>query len=137
VGVICDLVHVDGDTLRLSFAAARERFVAVTDAVALAGSPHPAAATATGMTVSGGAARLADGTLAGGAGTMAGSLRNLVELGIPFVDAVATMTVAPRAVLGTHAAGVGRICVGDRADVTVLDDALAVRTVLVGGDRVD
>jgi N-acetylglucosamine-6-phosphate deacetylase len=82
------------------------------------------------------AIRLADGTLAGSAGTMDQTLRNLVGLGLSVVDALAAMTSSPRAALGVHAAGSGRICVGDRADVVVLDDALDVRAVLVGGDPV-
>ena len=39
VGVICDLVHVDADTLRFTHAATGRRFVAVTDACPSPGCP--------------------------------------------------------------------------------------------------
>ncbi len=135
VGVICDLVHVDADTVLLSHSAAGERFVAVTDAVWLAGLPDGTYSMGgRPLTKAAGAIRLADGTLVGGAGTLDEALRHLVGLGVPLLAALATITSAPRAVLGAHAAGCGRICVGDRADVVVLDEELRVRTVLVGGE---
>ena len=137
VGVICDLVHVDADTLRFTHAATGPRFVAVTDAVSLAGMPdgeysmYGRPVTKAGATI-----RLADGTLAGSAGTMDQTLRNLVGLGIPLVDAVATMTSSPAAVLGDGARGCGHLCVGGLADIVVLDDDLRVVDVLVGGRSV-
>ena len=73
-------VHARGDR--------RPRFVAVTDAVALAGMPdgeyrmYGRRVTKAGATI-----RLDDGTLAGSAGRMDETLRNLVGLGLPLVDA--------------------------------------------------
>ena len=137
VGVICDLVHVDADTLRFSFAAADNRFVTVTDAVAWAGMPDGTYHSGMGeVTKSDGAIRLASGTLAGSAASMDEMLRNLVSIGVALPRAVAAMTTAPATALGAHGVGLGRLQVGAAADVVVLDDALAVHDVLVGGTSV-
>ena len=61
VGLIADLVHVAPETIRLTLAAAPGRVAVTTDAVAAAGVVDAAASTD--------AARLADGTLAGGLAT--------------------------------------------------------------------
>jgi N-acetylglucosamine-6-phosphate deacetylase len=133
VGVICDLVHVAADTIRFTRAATGGRFVAVTDAVSLAGMAdgeyrmHGRRVTKHGSSI-----RLDDGTLAGSAGRMDETLRHLVDLGLPLVDAVATMTTAPAAALGAPR-GVGDLAVGGPADVVVVDDTLAVIDVLVAG----
>lgn len=118
VGVIADGVHVADDSLRLVAAAAGERMVLVTDAIAPAGTD----ATIWGgvVTVADGAARLADGTLAGSVATMDGCVRHLIALG-----------VAPEVAL--RAAGGGRLRVGGPADVAVLDDAWQVVHTSVGG----
>ncbi|MFT3852108.1 MAG: N-acetylglucosamine-6-phosphate deacetylase [Ilumatobacteraceae bacterium] len=136
VGVICDLVHVAADTVRFTHAATRRRFVAVTDAVSLAGMPDGEYRMyGRRVTKSGSQIRLDDGTLAGSSGRMDETLRNLVGLGVPLVDAVATMTSSPAAVLG-RSADLGRLAPGAPADVVVLDDALQVVDVLVAGRSV-
>ena len=85
VGVICDLVHVAADTVRFTHAATGPRFVAVTDAVSLAGMPDGEYRMyGRRVTKSGGAIRLDDGTLAGSAGRMDETLRNLVAAGLPW-----------------------------------------------------
>jgi N-acetylglucosamine-6-phosphate deacetylase len=135
VCVIADLVHVAPETLLLSFAAARDRLVVVTDAVALAGlgdREHEFGGRR--VTSAGGAVRLADGTLAGSACPMDAALRNLVGLGVPLTEAVSMMTVRPARLLG--GSGVGRLAPGLRADVAVLADDLSVRRVLVAGVEV-
>jgi N-acetylglucosamine-6-phosphate deacetylase len=58
-------------------------------------------------------------------------VRNLHALGVPLVDAVAAATSVPARVLGDGELGVLRE--SGPADVVVLDDALEVRSVLVGG----
>ena len=71
-----------------------------------------------------------EGTLAGSAGRMDETLRNLVGIGMPLVAAVAAMTTAPAAVLGRSA----DLTAGAPADVVVLDDGLLVSDVLVAGE---
>jgi N-acetylglucosamine-6-phosphate deacetylase len=132
VGIIADLVHVSAETLALSLAAAGDRAVVVTDAAAEAGLPDGTYRIDGRTTVvGGGAVRLEDGTLAGSAAGLDAALRNLVALGLPFEHAVRTVTTAPAAALGRR--DVGRLDVGGRADVAVLDEDLTVLRVLVAG----
>ena len=136
VGVIADLVHVGPETLKVSLLAAGDRLVIVSDAVAPAGlsdGEHPWGGDAGDrtVTVDHGAVRLADGTLAGSVGTLDASVRNVVGLGLPLGRAVHAVTAAPARLLGRS--DLGRLAVGAAADVTVLDDSLAVSRVLVRG----
>ena len=137
VCLIADLVHVAAPTLLLSLAAARQRVVVVTDAVALAGADRLDGAEhrfdGRPVVVADGAVRLADGTLAGSTCPMDGALRNLVGLGVPLGETVAAMTRAPARLLGRT--DVGRLAPGLRADVVVLGEDLAVERVLSGASR--
>jgi N-acetylglucosamine-6-phosphate deacetylase len=135
VCVIADLVHVCAETLTVSLTAAGERAVVVTDAVAPAGLPdgtHDIGRWR--VVVEGGAARLPDGTLAGGTTPMDAALRNVVGLGVPLARAVHAVTAAPARAIGRS--DLGRLVPGVLADVTILDDALEVRGVLVAGAEV-
>ena len=137
LGVISDLIHVAADTLRFTIAAAGDRFMLVTDAVSLAGTEEVPLDEATLRSreprLVDGAVRLPDGTLAGSACGMDQAIRNIVGLGVPLERAVAAATSVPARALRTHGVGLGALVPGGRADVTVLDDALEVRQVLVGG----
>lgn len=128
--LIADLVHVHPVALRA--AIARKRNVAlVTDAVAAD------AGTVGGVTLreQDGAARLADGTLAGSVLTMAQAVRNVVGLGVPLARAVEMAATVPCEVLGLTDRG--RLAVGARADLVALDrETLAVRAVWHAGIRV-
>jgi N-acetylglucosamine-6-phosphate deacetylase len=123
--IIGDLVHVHPVALRL--AIARKRNVAlVTDAVAVPG--RTAGLTWTEVD---GAARLADGTLAGSMLTMDVGVRNLVSIGVRLDRALELAASVPARLLGldTYAARVGGC-----ADLVALDAAtLAVRAVWLEG----
>jgi N-acetylglucosamine-6-phosphate deacetylase len=135
VCVIADLVHVCAETLVVSLAAAGERAVVVTDAVAPAGLPdgtHDLEGWR--VVVADGAARLTDGTLAGGTTPMDVALRNLVGLGMALPRALHALSTAPARTIGRP--GLGLLEPGSRADLVVLDDSLGVRDVLVAGTQV-
>lgn len=125
VGLIADLVHVDRDTVLMTLAAAPARVAVTTDAVADAGVVDP--------TSSGGAARRADGTLAGGLATPVDLLRNLLDVGGSLESATVACSTAARRLLGLDPAALRP---GDVADVVVLDDTFAVRSTYVAGDDV-
>jgi N-acetylglucosamine-6-phosphate deacetylase len=128
--LIADLVHVHPAALRLAIRAKRS-VALVTDAVAVG------AGTIGAVVISerAGAARLADGTLAGSVLSMDRAVRNVVELGFPLERAVELAATVPCEILGC--ADRGRLEPGRRADIVALDrDTLAVRAVWVGGDRV-
>ena len=106
--------------------------VIVSDAIAAAGLGDGAYRLGqVEVTVEGGVSRSADGTLAGGVRPLAWGLRMLVELGVPIVEAVDTVTGAPARLFWREDIGVLRP--GAAADLVVLDDDFAVERVYVGG----
>lgn len=116
--VIADLVHVHPAALRLAFAAAGD-VVVVSDSVACNGS----------IEASGGAARLADGTLAGATTLLDAAVANLARIGVDRDVAVAAATTVPARVLGLDDVGHG--------DRVALDPVtLEVRAVWLGDDQV-
>src|SRR5688572_22338665 len=132
VQLILDGHHVAPETAGLVWAAAGGRVALVTDAIAAAGAGDGAFPLGdVAVSVDGGVARSSDGSLAGSSLTMLQALRNLCELGMPLADAVGAVTSVPAR--AARRDDVGSIRPGARADVVVLDDALEIRTVLVGG----
>ena len=135
VQAIVDGVHLAPETAYAAFLAAGRRFCMVTDAMPAAGRGDGAYVLGTRqVTVAGGAARLADGRIAGGASTLDAAVRNLVALGGGEVDAVLAVTRAPAQLLAR--ADVGSLAVGGRADVAILDDRLEVVATFVAGRQV-
>jgi N-acetylglucosamine-6-phosphate deacetylase len=135
VCAIADLVHVAPETLAFTVAAAGERFVAVTDAVAWAGlDDGPYRMGDRTVLVADGAVRLDDGTLAGSATALDQGVRNLVGLGIDLPRALDAVTRRPARLLGDDT--LGRLAPEGPATLTVLDDDLRVVQVLVGGAEV-
>lgn len=136
VGLIADLVHVAGDTLLLSLAAAGRRAFVVTDALEVAGLAPGTSRRVDGRLQhsDGKAVRLEDGVLAGSCLTLDQAVRNLVELGVALVDALGLVSAAPARALGLTESG--RLQVAGPADVAVLDDRLEVQTTLVAGRAV-
>jgi N-acetylglucosamine-6-phosphate deacetylase len=132
VQLIVDGHHLADETVVLVRRAARGRFAVVTDAMAAAGVGDGVYRLgAVEVAVRDGVARRGDGVLAGSVVTIPQSLRNLVALGVPFVEAVGAVTRTPARALNDDALGVLRV--GGAADVVVLDDDLEIRAVLVAG----
>ena len=131
IGLIPDLVHVSGEVVQMTLAAAPGRVAATTDAIPPAGSGLASwEEHGRRVTVVDGAARLGDGTLAGSVATPDRILRNLVGLGLPLAAAVDACGGAQRRLLGLPEVGLRP---GDPADVVVLDDDLRpLRTVVAG-----
>jgi N-acetylglucosamine-6-phosphate deacetylase len=128
--VICDGVHLDPVAVRGLLAAAPGRLAAVTDAVPAAGlddGSHPFGPVQ--VEVRDGAARLADGRLAGSVLTMDAAARNLARWGAD-LPAVAALTSGTAARL---IGGSADLTPGSPADVVVLDDDLGVARTLVAG----
>ncbi len=129
--LIADLVHVHPALLRLA-ANAKRNVVLVTDAVAVgAGTIGDVV-----MVEHDGAARLADGTLAGSVLTMDQAVRNVVGLGVSLARAAEMAATVPCELLGLRDRGV--IEAGRRADVVaVTRKSLAVQAVWIGGRPVE
>jgi len=134
-GLICDGIHVDPLAVKVAWRAlGPQRTVLVTDAIAALGL-DVAQARLGGVTVSidETGVRTADGILAGSNLTLDRAVRNLVEFtGCAPAEAICTVTRNPAAVLGIEDRG--RIAVGARADLVVLDPSLHVMQTYVGGE---
>ena len=122
LGLIADGVHVAPEALRITFAAAPGRVAVTTDAVAAAGTVDPGATP-----------RLGDGTLAGSVATPSSMLGVLSGAGVPFAEAVESLSVPQSRVLGLPG---NRLRPGDRADVVVLDEGHGVLGCWRAGKRV-
>jgi N-acetylglucosamine-6-phosphate deacetylase len=132
IGLIPDLVHLARETVLLAFRAAPGRVTVVTDAIAAA--PRSTGEFRLGdrtIVVGEDAARLPDGTLAGSVLSMDKAVRNLVGIGIPWIDAVYAATTVPARLLGRHELATLRPWTP--ADIAVLDGALYVTRTLVDG----
>ncbi|TML89836.1 MAG: N-acetylglucosamine-6-phosphate deacetylase [Actinobacteria bacterium] len=132
--LIVDGVHLAPEPVLLAWRSGRGRVALVSDSIAAAGCGD-GVYTIGGIevVVADGVARRADGRLAGSARTLADGLRRLVALDIPLEDAVPCVTSIPAGLLGVDA---GRLAPGTCADVVVVDDALAVTSVLLEGEPV-
>jgi N-acetylglucosamine-6-phosphate deacetylase len=132
VMAIIDDVHLAGETVALILAAARGRVCLVTDAIEAAGVGDGEYRLGDRtVLVSGREARLADGTLAGSVLSMDAAVRNLIAHGVSVEEAVDAATRVPARLVGSEQ--LGRLRVGGRGDVTVLDDEFLVRRTLVDG----
>ena len=135
IQLIADGVHVADDVLLLTTRAAPGRVAAVSDAIAAAGVGDGGTRLgAVELEVSDGVARRADGTLAGGTGSLAGAIRRLCSLGVALPDAVAAASTVPARQAGRS--DLGLLEPGARADLVVLDDRLEVVRVLCRGEPV-
>lgn len=136
-GIIADGRHIHPAVLRIAFAAKRrDRFMLVTDAMPSVGMADKR------FTIQGRPIRVVDGvcvdengTLAGSDLDMAGTVANAVRMaGLPLEEAARMASAYPAAFLGLGE-GYGRIAVGARADLVLLDAGLkAVRTWIGGSD---
>ena len=134
VGLIPDGLHVHPTLVDLAWRiAGRDRLSIVTDSIAALGMPpgrYPLGDADVAVDDDG--ARLSDGRLAGGVIGLDEGLRNLVAFtGASPADAAAAITGVPAMLLGEPERG--RLAVGGRADIVVVDDQLEVVAAIVGG----
>ena len=132
--VIADGIHLDPVVLTLLQQAAPGRIGLITDSIVASGLGDGRYRYGPlDVTVADGRATLADGRLAGSVATMDTAVRTAaVRWGVDRALAAAT-TVPARLI---HRPDLGRIAVGGRADVVILDDDLTVRRTFCGGRSV-
>jgi len=135
--LIADGIHVHPAVLRIAALAMPHRIALVTDAVRACGMPdgtyklyeHE-------ITVADGAARLADGTLAGSVLTMRCAVQNMVELaGLPLELVLPLATEVPARILGIGDRK-GKLAPGYDADIVVLTDRFEIAATYLRGERV-
>ncbi|HEX7188160.1 MAG TPA: amidohydrolase family protein [Actinomycetes bacterium] len=132
VQAILDGVHLAPETAAVVVSAARSRLVLVTDALSAAGAPDGDYRLGdVAISMVGGVARNADGALAGSVTSLVATLRLAMTAGLRLEEAAVAASTRPAVLLGRT--DLGRLRPGDRADVTVLDDALDVTACFVGG----
>lgn len=133
--LIADGIHVHPAVLRIATRALPNRIALVTDAVRASGMPPGRYKLYQHEFVVGedGAARLADGTLAGSTLTMNRAVQNMVELaGLPIEMVLPLATEIPARILGVSERK-GKIEGGYDADLVLLTPKFGIERVLVRG----
>ncbi|HKO58277.1 MAG TPA: amidohydrolase family protein, partial [Thermoanaerobaculia bacterium] len=134
--LIADGIHVHPAVLRIAARAMPHRVALVTDAMRACGLPDGQYKLyGYDVTVADGAARLANGTLAGSVLTMSGAVRNMVELaGMPIESVIPLATEVPARILGV-ADRKGKLESGYDADVVLLNEKLGIDRVFARGEE--
>jgi N-acetylglucosamine-6-phosphate deacetylase len=135
--LIADGVHVHAAALRIAVQAMPHRIALVTDAMRACGlSDGTYKLYDYEVTVADGAARLADGTLAGSVLTMGGAVKNMVELaGLPLETVIPLATEVP-ARIAAVADRKGKIETRYDADMVALSERFEVERVWARGHEV-
>ncbi|MBN1594376.1 amidohydrolase family protein, partial [candidate division FCPU426 bacterium] len=137
VEVIADGQHLATETLNMFLRAKVGDAIVVSDCRWAGGMPDGEHQQQNGekLLVQDGAARLPDGSLAGGVQTLWKGVTNLAALpDFTIFDAVSMATRNPAKLLGKKA--IGRIIVGGRADLVLAGPDFSLRRVFVGGEEV-
>ena len=101
IQIIIDEVHVPNELVKSTLAKVSDRFIVTNDPIAAAGLGSGTYSLGNmQISVEGGQARRADGTLAGGIGTLSESLEIMKSIGINPVDALASITTRPCELIG-------------------------------------
>ena len=135
--IICDGLHIHPAAVRLAFAMfGMERMVLVSDALRCCGMPNGEYELGgQKVSLSGGIARLADGTIAGAATNLYDCMTNAIMFGIEEEAALRASTYNPACALGVQDK-VGSIATGKLADFIVCRSDYTGRRVFLGGKEI-
>ena len=134
--LICDGLHVHPASVRLAFSMfGAERMVLISDALRCCGMPDgDYELGGQTVTLSGGVARLADGTIAGSATNLYNCMRNAMTFGIGEADAVRAATRNPACAIGADQ--LGSIEEGKLADFLICTRDYSEKRVFLGGKEI-
>ena len=134
--LICDGLHAHPSSVRMAFRLFPGRICLVSDALRCCGMPDGQYELG-GQEVflSGGIAKLADGTIAGAATNLFDGMRNAVKFGISKEEAILSATLNPAKALGCDNQ-IGSIEAGKRADFVICDEDLNRKQVWIAGAQV-
>ncbi len=135
--IICDGLHIHPASVRLAFAMfGADRMVIISDALRCCGMPDGEYELG-GQQVflSGGIARLSDGTIAGSATNLFECMRRAISFGIPETDAIRASSYNPACALGVQDK-IGSIETGKFADFVICSSDYSIKTVCIGGKAV-
>ena len=135
--LICDGLHVHPASVRLAFSMfGAHRIVLISDSLRCCGMPDGQyEAGGQTVTLSGGVARLADGTIAGSATNLYDCMRNAIAFGIPEADAVRAATWNPACAICAQDK-VGAIATGLMADFLICAPDYSTKRVFQGGKEI-
>lgn len=132
--LIADLVHVHPGAIKVLLQnKGVEQIVLITDAVQATGLPDGEYVLGDQrIFVKEGAARLAEGNLAGSTLTLMRAVQNMVEvIGVPLVDAFRMASLNPAQSVGLE--NKGWIREGNQADFVLIDPDFTVQKTIIGG----
>ncbi len=135
--LICDGLHSHPAMVRMAFSMfGAERMMLVSDALRCCGMPDGEYELG-GQQVylSGGIAKLSDGTIAGSATNLFQCLKNAVAFGIPECDAIRAATYNPACAIG-WGKEIGMISPGRRADFIVCRSDFSGKRVFIAGAEI-
>ena len=135
--IICDGLHIHPASVRLAFSAfGAERMIIISDALRCCGMPDGEYELG-GQQVflSGGIAKLANGTIAGSATNLFECMRRAMTFGIPEEDAIRAASYNPACSLGAEDK-IGSIETGNFADFVVCSADYTEKTVYLGGKKI-
>lgn len=134
--LICDGFHVAPAAVIAAYKMfGADRLVLISDSIRPAGMPDGVYnCGGLDVTLHDGSARLSDGTIAGSVASLFDCLKSAVSFGIPFDDAVKTVTETPARLLKVNK---GQIKPGFDADLIILDDDMNIDTVIIMGEVFD
>ena len=136
--LICDGHHIHPASVRLAFSMfGPERMILVSDALRCCGMPDGEYELG-GQQVflSGGVARLADGTIAGSATNLYDCMVKAMEFGIPEEDAIRATSYNPACAIGAQQQ-IGSIQPGKLADFVICTDNYRTKRVFLAGKEVN
>ena len=134
--LICDGYHVHPSSVRMAFKLFPGRICLISDSLRCCGMPDGKYELGgQDVFLSGGVARLEDGTIAGSATNVYQCMLNAIEYGIPVETAVAAATITPAREIGADDL-IGSIAVGKYADFVICDQALKPEKIFLGGEEV-
>ena len=131
--LICDGFHISKPVVLATYKMfGADRMTLISDSIRCAGLPDGEYESG-GLKVflKDGAARLADGTIAGSSATLLDCVKTAVKFGIPFDDAVKMASETPANMLGIKK---GRIEQGYDADLLIVDNEINLKTVIINGE---
>ena len=133
--LICDGLHVHPSAVRMAFMLFPGRICLISDSLRCCGMPDGEYELG-GQQVflSGGVARLSDGTIAGAASNLFRDLQNAVAFGVPQEEAILSATLIPARELGRESE-IGVIAPGRFADFLVCGEDLTLQSVYLGGEK--
>ena len=137
VELISDGFHIHPSAVRLAHALFGEKLVLISDSLRCAGMPDGDYMLG-GQPIemkNGRATLKGTDTLAGSSIHLMEGLRRAVSFGVPLECAVAAASAAPAKVIGMDGV-IGSLAPGHLADFVILDHALKVRAVFIGGKQV-